>query len=162
MKDRIPPLVPFHKLERHLADDPESIVILATRPDFSGSGKKVIGYRICQPNVFVFPGIKEKLLLNSLFVTHTEVFPEYRRQKVNQMMRSATFGFCRENGLTKVLGVILAHNQPSIKSQKHSKGGSVIGKFESLSLFFGLYRSATPLDEIKKAIEDHESNGICS
>ena len=155
-KDRIPPLVPFQKLEGHLADDPESFVILAMRPDSSGSGKKVIGYRMCQPNVFVFPGIKEKLPLNSLFTIHTEVFPEYQRQKVNQVMTTTTHEFCRQKGLTKILGVILAHNQPSIETLKQVKGARIIARFESLSLFFGLYRFSTPLDEIKKAIENNE------
>jgi len=156
-RNGISPLLPFNTLERHLADDSESIVVLATRPDFSGSGKKVIGYRMCQPNMFVAPGIKEKLPLNCLFIIHTEVFPEYQRQKVNRIMRSTTNEFCRQKGLTKVLGVILTHNQPSIKSYKYLKGGRIIGKFESLSLLFGLYRSVTPLDEIKKAIEDHDA-----
>ncbi len=155
-KNRISPSVLFYKLESHLADDPESIVILATRSDFSGSGKKVIGYRMCQPNVFVFPGIKEKLPLNSLFTIHTEVFPEYQRQKVNQVMTTTTHEFCRQKGLTKILGVILAHNQPSIETLKQVKGARIIARFESLSLFFGLYRFSTPLDEIKKAIEHHE------
>lgn len=156
-KNRMLPSALFHKLERHLANDPESMVILATRPDFSGSGKKVIGYRMCQPNVFVAPGIKEKLPLNSLFIVHTEVFREYQRQKVNQVMVSATHEFCRQNGLKKILGVILAHNQPSIKTLKQVKGARIIARFESLSLFFGLYRFSTPLDEIKKVIEDHDA-----
>lgn len=159
-KNRISPLALFYKLESHLADDPESIVILATRPEFNGSGKTVIGYQMCQPNVFIAPGIKEKLPLNSLFIVHSEVFPEYRGQNVNRIIFSTTREFCRQNGLTKTLSVVSAHNQPSIEAIKKATGVRIIAKFESLSLFFGLYRFVTPIEEIKKAVEDHETESI--
>jgi hypothetical protein len=156
-KNRISSLIVFQKLDEHLKGDPESFIILAARPDSGGSGeKKVIGYRLCQPNVFVAPGIKQELPLNSLFVVHTEVFPEYQRQKVNYAMVSMTHECCRQNGWTKILGLILAHNKPSLEVLKQVKGASAIARFESLSLFFGLYRRSTPLDEIQKTIESHE------
>lgn len=155
-KKRISPLTLFRKLERYLADEPGSIVILATRPESGASGKRVIGYHMCQPNVFVAPGIKEKLPINTLFISHTEVFLEYQRQGVNRIVFDKTADFCRENGISSTVGFVSAHNQPSIEASLKAKGLILVAKFESLSVFCGLYRSATSIEEIRKAIEDYD------
>lgn len=153
-ENKISTLIPVKELKRYLADEHGSIVIFATRPDSNGAEKKVIGYRKCQQGVFTALGIKGKLSPDTLFVLYTEVLPEYRGQRVNRIMMDATQEFCQQNGLKKMVGVILSHNQPSITHSMRWKHGSIIGKVELLSLFSGLYKRATPWDEIKKTIED--------
>jgi len=153
-ENKISTLIPVKELKRYLADEPGSIVIFATRPVSNGSEKKVIGYRMCQQGVFTAPGINGKLSPDTLFVLYTEVLPEYRGQRVNRIMMDTTQEFCQQNGLKKLIGVILSHNQPSIKHSMRWKGTRIIGRVELLSLFSGLYKRATSWDEIKKTIDE--------
>ncbi len=154
----IPPLIPVSELERHLKEDPSSVVIIASRANSDGSRNKIIGYATCQQGIFYAPGIEGKLPPDFLFIINGEVIPECRGQRVAEMMWDATDRYCIENGYKKRIGVILSHNQPALRYHMRLGTREISGKVEFLSLFSGLYTKATPMDEIRKMIETAASN----
>ena len=149
-------LIPVNKLKKRLADGIGSFVIFATRPNSSGSGRKVVAYRKVQQGVFYDDRwrIRGKLSPDTLFTNNIEVLPEYRGQRINRMMMDAADNICRRNGINKVIGVIESYNQPSIKHTLKWKGSRIIGKIEIFSLFGGLYKRVTSWDEVKEVIEN--------
>ena len=101
-------LIPINELKEHLADDVGNIVIFATQPKSSGSGRKVIAYRKIQQIVFSDDwGIKGKLSADTLSIDYTEVLPEYRGQRVNRVLMDATQEYCRQNSRRSQLHQIL-------------------------------------------------------
>jgi ribosomal protein S18 acetylase RimI-like enzyme len=146
--------VSFSELKRGLSDYPDSIVILAVRPDSSGLQNKIIGYRWCQVGIFSAFGVKYNTSHDILYVLNTEVLPEYRGQRINQIMMEATHQYCRQNRLNKIVGVIETYNLPSLKQILRWKEAKIIGKFEMLSIFGGLYRRVTPWDKVKEYLEN--------
>ena len=148
-------LIPIRELKKHLADEIGNIVIFATRPNSSGSERKVVAYRKIQQGGFSYRwGIKGKLSSDILFISNTEVLPEYRGQRISRMLMDATQDYCRQNRIGKYIGVIGSHNQPSITHALRWKGTKIIGKIELFSLFSGLYMRVTSWDKVKKIIDN--------
>jgi len=151
-ENRVSLSIPYQSLYGHLCNTPHSMVIFAIRPTKDGSSRKVVGFRYCQKGVIIFLDFKKSLPMDILFVNHTEVLPKYRGQRVNRLMMNKTNEYCLQNGLTKIIGVISAHNIPSVKQNIRWKGAGVIGIIELKSWLGGIYKSTTSWDDIEKAI----------
>lgn len=154
-EDKISNLIPVGELKKHLAVDKGGFVILATRPNSNGLGRKVVAYRKGHQRLFSHDwGIKGKLPTGTAFINHSEVLPEYRGQRISKILAHATLDYCRQNNIKKYFGVIGSHNQPSLKhSLRRKDKGRIIGKIELFSLLGGLYKHVTPWNDVKKIIE---------
>lgn len=151
----IPSPITVNKLKSHLVHGSESIIVLARRPNSTGSGNEVVGYRTCQRGIFFTPWLKKSLSSDILFVLDTEVLPQYRGQRIQHIIRAATYEYCQINGLKKICGVVLAHNRPSIVAHTRASEEKIaVGTVELVSVFGGLFKWVTPWEKIKIALEN--------
>ena len=153
----LPSSIPIDSLINHLTAGPERILILARRLKVTGSGKQVIGYRRCETGIFSALGVRAKIAGDILFVHHTEILPDYRGHRIQQAIRDATYRYCQRNGLHKICGVVLAHNLPSIMAHTRNREDRTVGVVEVVSVLGGLFKSTTPMEKIKSAIEDSQT-----
>lgn len=152
----IPGSIPLDRLKKHLSQGKGWIIVLARRPAASGQGCEVVGYRLCRRGYFSALGIRGTVSPEFLFILHNEVIPKYRGQRVQFTARVAMDDYCRRHGITKICGFVLAHNKPSLRSfTRDTKDPSrtFLGTVESVSILGGLFKRATPWEEIRRCLE---------
>lgn len=153
----IPSTTMIDRLRKHLSAGPGRIAILLYQPTATGSRKQFIGLRTLARGQFIAPRLTAKVSDNILFVCDNEILPQYRGQRLAEKLRNATREYCRRNRLNKICGVIMSHNLPSIAVVRRNKYAMIAGTYELRSLFGGLFKSSTSLENIRSIIEDADS-----
>jgi GNAT superfamily N-acetyltransferase len=138
------------ELQRRLAQG--CSVIAARRPKPSGVGHEVIGYGINEPGVFSALGRRGKLPPDILFNHYLEVVPEYRGQRIADVMRRAMDEYCRVHGFTKRCTVVSPDNIASLRSNVRA-GLTHTGTVARVSLLRGLFVWETPWHEIERTVQ---------
>jgi hypothetical protein len=129
------------------------IIFIACRPGKMGAGKTMVGYSACQRGVFSALGRTTRISSDVLFTHYTEVFPEYRGQRIQQLLLAVKEDYCRANKLQKICNVITIHNQPSLQNTLRA-GYDIIGTVARVSVCRGLYVRETPWESIAAGLGD--------
>jgi hypothetical protein len=127
------------------------LVLLAYRPPRSGVNRDLIGYMLCERGIFSALGRKGKISSDILFTHYQEVLPEYRGQRIADVMRRAPEVYCRAQGLTKRCAVVSSTNEPSIRSTLRS-GYMIAGTVTRVSILRGRFTWETPWEKIEKVL----------
>lgn len=133
-------------------------VIVARRPKSSGTGHEVIAYAIYEPGVFSALGRTGRLPPDILFNHHIEVLPEYRGQRIADVIRRTSDEYCRMHGFTKRCSVISPSNEASVRSTLRS-GLVQTGTVARVSLLGGLFVWETPWKKIERAVQAVDQTG---
>lgn len=133
-------------------------VILARRPRRSEAGQEVVGYNICERGVFSALGRKRKIASDILFAHYTEVLPEYRGQRIAEVISGAVDEYGRAHGLTKLCSVISPANQASLRAFLRA-GYTIVGTVARVSILRGLFIWETPWERIEAALRQVEPRG---
>lgn len=136
-------------LKEHLAQG--CIVFLARRPKNTGSGKEVVGYNISQRGVFSAFGRKRRISSDILFTHYTEVLPEHRGQRIQQILIRARIEYCQMNRLKKRCATVGTENRPSILAAMRV-APTIVGTIERVSVLGGLFVWETPWERIEEAL----------
>jgi GNAT superfamily N-acetyltransferase len=135
-------------LEEHLEQG--CVVFLARRPKNTGSGKEVVGYNISQRGVFSAFGRTRRISSDVFFSRYTEVLPEYRGRRIQQILVRARIEYCRVHGLTKRCTTVGTENRPAILAGLRAE--TIAGTIEQVSVLGGLLVWETPWERIEDAL----------
>lgn len=125
-------------------------VFLARRPMITGSGKEVVGYNISQRGVFSAFGRKRRISSDIFFSHYTEVLPEHRGRKIQQLLVRARIEYCRINGLKKRCTTVGTENRPAILAGLRVE--KIAGTIVRVSVVGGLFVWETPWERIEEAL----------
>jgi len=126
-------------------------VIVARWPKPSGVGHEIIGYGINEPGVYSALGRRGKLPSDILFNHYLAVVPEYRGQRIADVMRRAMDEYCCRHGFTKRCTVVSPSNIASVRSNVRA-GLTHAGTVARISLLRGLFVWETPWRQIERAV----------
>ncbi len=127
------------------------VVFLARRPRKSGSGKEVVGYSISQQGVFLALRHERRISPDIFFGRYIEILPEYRGQRIRQMITRVVIEYHRSKGVKKYYGTIEIYNRPSILASLRG-GETRVGTFERVSVLGGLFKWQTPWERVEEAL----------
>jgi GNAT superfamily N-acetyltransferase len=127
------------------------LVFLARKPKDTGSGKEVVGYNISQRGVFSAFGRTRWVSSDILFAHYTEVLPEYRGRKIQQVLVRARIEYCQIHGVKKRCTAVGTENQPSIVAGMRV-APTVVGPIERVSVLGGFFVWETPWERIEEAL----------
>jgi L-amino acid N-acyltransferase YncA len=134
------------------------IVTLARRPQKAAAGQQVIGYGIYERGVFSALGRQGTVSSDLLFNHYIEVLPEYRGQRIADVMRRAIDVYCRAQRLTKRCTVVSPSNESSLRSDLRF-GYTIVGTVARVSLLQGLFVWETSWESIAAALRQEEPRG---
>jgi hypothetical protein len=149
----------LRKLEERLTDG--CVIFLACEKTDKRRAGRMLGYCIAERGVFSAQGRRWKISSDALFIHYTEVFPEFRGNRIYLILSQAREAYCRQNGLSKLCSVILTSNQSSLKASQRA-GFRIIGSVKRFAWLRGLYVWQTPQQKISGFLSDLKVQGDSS
>jgi GNAT superfamily N-acetyltransferase len=126
------------------------VVFLARRPRDTGPGKHVVGYNISRRGAFLVFGRPRSVPSDMFFSQYTEVLPEYRGQRIQQVLIRARIEYCRAHGLKKRCTSVGTENRPAMLAGLRVE--RIAGTIERVSVLGGLFVWETPWERIEEAL----------
>lgn len=159
VEGEIPPAIrdSVDQLRKRLAEG--CSVVLARRPHASGTGHDVIGYAINEPGVFSALGRRGRVSSDYLFNHYIEVLPEYRGQRIADVMRRAMDEYGRMRGFTRRCSVVSPVNESSRRSNLRY-GLIHAGTVARVSILGGLYVWDTPWEDVERALRVGDDDAV--
>jgi ribosomal protein S18 acetylase RimI-like enzyme len=152
----IPPAFSLEKLRR--AIEPRRILMLARRPGGPGRAPQVVGYRLCERGVLKSSlGLNERIPDSFLFIHYAEVLPEYRGQRIAELLRECSHRFAARRNIAWTCGVVSLGNAPSLAAHLRpgpATGPIVVATIHKLSFFGGRFALRTPWRRVAKALNE--------
>ncbi|MGE0682847.1 MAG: hypothetical protein AB7P69_18335, partial [Candidatus Binatia bacterium] len=131
-----------------------AVVILVRWPKEKDSSQAVVGYGIYQQGVFPFLRRAGNVSPNLLFCHYVEVLPEYRGQRIHDIITKAADAYGWKKGAKRNCSTIALQNRASIVSTLRV-GSTIVGKVERVSIFKGLWWWETAWEEIEAALQNN-------
>lgn len=148
---------PFDEVLRHLEDRRGNFAVIASKVGTDATEEMVVGYFLCVSGHFRLLEIEGSLPPDTLSSSTIVVMPEYRGQRIAQMMRDVADAYCSEIGLRKRISAVLDHNLPSLRNAHRKSNVKIIGRFRHISFFRGMWTGGTTIEEIREMIRESDS-----